>query len=241
MKYVASCSFGKDSLATIILAIAYGEPLDAVVYARVMFDENRSAEPPEHEDFIFNVAIPWIESFGIKVIVTQVDWTFKDCFFRVRSRGKNTGKYVGFPIPGRCDVQRDCKLPAIKKAQEVFKGEQVTWYLGIATDEPVRLARLKDNQVWLLKKYGYTEAMAVYLCRWYGLYSPVYAFSDRGGCLFCPNQKDKELLHLKIHHPDIWNELLAMSAIPNKATDRFNRTETLEQIDQRLKEAETLE
>lgn len=35
MKYVACCSFGKDSLATVILAKRHNEPLDAVVYARV--------------------------------------------------------------------------------------------------------------------------------------------------------------------------------------------------------------
>ena len=32
MKYVASCSFGKDSLATILLALMHSEPLDEVVY-----------------------------------------------------------------------------------------------------------------------------------------------------------------------------------------------------------------
>lgn len=44
MKYIASCSFGKDSLATIILAYLHNEPLDEVVYARVMFDSTTSAE-----------------------------------------------------------------------------------------------------------------------------------------------------------------------------------------------------
>lgn len=34
MKHVACCSFGKDSLATVILAKKHNEPLDAVVYAR---------------------------------------------------------------------------------------------------------------------------------------------------------------------------------------------------------------
>ena len=54
MKYIASCSFGKDSLATVILAKIHNEPLDAVVYARVMYDQHRSAEVPEHEEFIQN-------------------------------------------------------------------------------------------------------------------------------------------------------------------------------------------
>ena len=31
-KYVASCSFGKDSVATLLLALEHGEPLDEAVY-----------------------------------------------------------------------------------------------------------------------------------------------------------------------------------------------------------------
>ena len=38
MKYIASCSFGKDSLATILLALLHKEPLNKVVYCEVMFD-----------------------------------------------------------------------------------------------------------------------------------------------------------------------------------------------------------
>lgn len=239
MKYIASCSFGKDSLATVILAKIHNEPLDAVVYARVMYDQHRSAEVPEHEEFIQNAAIPMLESWGIPVYTVQSDKTFMDCFYRVRCRGKMVGKIVGFPLPGICDVQRDCKLPAIRKAHDLFKDEEVTWYLGIAKDEPVRLKRLTGNQISLLDKYGYTEDMAVELTKQYGLYSPVYAFTKRGGCFFCPNQKDEELLHLRTYHPDLWDELRRLDQSPNRATDdsgraKFNRKETFQELDLRL-------
>ncbi len=36
-KYVASCSFGKDSIAALLLAVKYDEPLDEAVYCEVMF------------------------------------------------------------------------------------------------------------------------------------------------------------------------------------------------------------
>lgn len=35
--HIASCSFGKDSIATILLALENNEPLDRVVFAEVMF------------------------------------------------------------------------------------------------------------------------------------------------------------------------------------------------------------
>lgn len=59
-----------------------------------------------------------------------------------------------------------------------FKGYEVVQYVGIAIDEPKRLARLSKkgniNKVSLLQKYGYTEDMAREKCLEYGLLSPIY-------------------------------------------------------------------
>ena len=60
-KHIASVSFGKDSLATILLAKEHGEPLDEAVYCEVMFDKDISGEVPEHRDFIYDTAIPSLE------------------------------------------------------------------------------------------------------------------------------------------------------------------------------------
>ena len=37
MKHILTCSFGKDSIATALLALQHGEPLDELVYSEVMF------------------------------------------------------------------------------------------------------------------------------------------------------------------------------------------------------------
>lgn len=52
MNYVASCSFGKDSLAAIVAAERAGVHIDEAIYCRIMFDRETSAELPEHEEFI---------------------------------------------------------------------------------------------------------------------------------------------------------------------------------------------
>ena len=83
MKYIASCSFGKDSIATILLARENNEPLDEIVYCEVMFDENISGELPEHRDFIYNVAIPKFEEWGYKVTVLRSKETYMDVFFHI--------------------------------------------------------------------------------------------------------------------------------------------------------------
>lgn len=74
--HIASCSFGKDSLATILLALEHGEPLDEAVYCEVMFDKRISGEVPEHRAFIYETAIPRLERLGIPVRVLRSDKTW---------------------------------------------------------------------------------------------------------------------------------------------------------------------
>lgn len=71
--YIASCSFGKDSIATILLALEHGEPLDAAVFSEVMFDHRRgiSGEIPEHIEWVYTTAIPRLAELGVKVDVVR--------------------------------------------------------------------------------------------------------------------------------------------------------------------------
>ena len=89
----------------------------------------------------------------------------------------------------------------------------------------------------LLDKYDCTEADARALCREAGLLSPIYEFTDRGGFWFCPNAKRRELRHLYDHHPKLWARMLALQAIPNKASEKFNRTERFSDIDAEFRSA----
>ena len=195
MRYIASCSFGKDSLGTILLAQKYGEPLDEAVYCEVMFDQNISGEVPEHRDFIYTRGIPALERMGIKVTVLRGERAYLDLFTGRITRGPKKGMLRSFPICGRCAVQRDCKVKPIRRYQKSLPPDTIQ-YIGIAKDEQERLLRLGRNQVSLLEKYNCTEQDARELCEKAGLLSPVYAITDRGGCWFCPNAKRRELRHL---------------------------------------------
>ena len=206
-KYVASWSGGKDSTATIILAHEHNEPLDAIVFAEVMFDKDISGELPEHIDFIHKCKRQF-EEWGYPVYIIRSDTTFLDFFHHINSKGRYKGKRAGFPTPNHCSINRDCKLRPIRR----FKKEHTDaiWYVGIAIDEPKRLERLTDNTMSLLAKYNMTEADAYELCEIYDMLSPVYGFANRGGCWFCPNAKDKELRHLRDNHTELWNRLLEL-------------------------------
>lgn len=230
-QFVASCSFGKDSLAAILLAIQHGEPLDEAVYCEVMFDRDISGEVPEHRDFIYSTAIPALERMGVKVVILRSEKTYIDLFTGRITRGPKKGMVRSFPICGRCAVQRDCKMKPIRQYRKSLPPDTVQ-YVGIASDEQERLLRLDAGSVSLLDKYNFTEQDARSLCEKAGLLSPIYEFSERGGCWFCPNAKRRELRHLYDHHPELWARMLELQAIPGKVSEKFNRTQTFADIDE---------
>ena len=234
MKHIICSSFGKDSNATSLLALQHGEPLDEIIYTEVMFSKEISGELPEHTQFIYETAIPYFEKRGIPTRVLHAEKTYLDCFYHVVSRGNAQGKLAAFPLAGRCAIQRDCKAPPLEAYKESLPPGTVS-YLGLAADEPIRLERLKPDQVSLMAKYGVTEQDAFAMCRQEGLLSPLYEYSHRGGCWFCPNASMTELRHLYHAHPDLWQLMLELQDAPNKATERFNRNFTFAELDLRFR------
>ena len=230
MKHIVSWSFGKDSMATVLLAKKHDLPLDEAVYCEVMFDTNTSGELPEHRDFIYRIAIPALRRMGISVRVLRSEKTYVSLFTGHVTRGPKKGMIRSFPVCGKCYVQRDCKARPLREYRKALPSGTVH-YVGIAADEPKRLARLGENQVSLLYQYGYTQKDAKQLCINAGLLSPVYSFSNRGGCWFCPNAKRAELRHLYDYHPDLWARMLELQAIPGKTTEKFTRTKRFSDID----------
>lgn len=74
-KHVAMCSFGKDSLATVLLALEHNEPLDEALFVEVMFDKERgiSGEVPEHIEWVKDYAIPLLANMGVKTKILHSD------------------------------------------------------------------------------------------------------------------------------------------------------------------------
>ncbi len=225
MKYLASWSGGKDSTASIILAHEHKEPLDLIIFSEVMFDKNISGELPEHIDFIKTKCIPLFESWGYETKILRANKTYLDVFMAEPTKGKRKGLglITGFPMMGACAINKPCKVKPIK---DFFKtvDYEYTQYIGIAIDEPVRLDRVvkAQNQISLLQKYGYTEQMAFDLCKRYDVLSPIYKFSPRNGCWFCPNMRDSQLKYLRSNHRDLWDKLLELETIPNLIGNQWN-------------------
>lgn len=233
--HIASCSFGKDSIATILLALENNEPLDRVVFAEVMFDHSRgiSGEIPEHIEWVYSTAIPKLEAMGVPVDVVKAEKDYVYFFANAVGGGRHKGKIYGFPIAGKCLMNRDCKVQPIKKYLKQFGC--VIQYIGIAKDEQNRLGKLDGvNKISLLDKYGYTEAMARAKAEEYGLLSPIYQTGTRNGCWFCPNCSIKQFGRFRKEHPDLWEELVKLSHAPNLCSYGFKYGKTVQQIEQRI-------
>lgn len=237
--YIASCSFGKDSIATILLALEHNEPLDRVVFSEVMFDieRNISGEIPEHIEWIYNVAKPRLEAlWGGEIDIVRAKTDYITSFMHLCSKGKAKGYTQGFPIGGRCRINRDCKLKPIHDYYKQFGERSVVQYVGIAIDEPNRLERMHkaSNKVSLLEKYEVTEAMAKEMCRKRGLLSPIYDTGTRGGCWFCPNMRKRTMCDFRKNHPQLWNELRRLGKVENLISHGFKYGKTIEQVDKEL-------
>lgn len=243
MRFMASWSGGKDSTASIILAHEHNEPIDVIVFSEVMFDlKNKiSGENPRHIEFIRKIAKPLFESWGYNVVILHAERDYLDFFNRIIERPtkhpENRGKKFGFPVYGCCGIKRDLKLKPIQEYCKKIK-EPVVEYVGICADEKKRLEAMhkKTNAISLLEKYEYTEKMAMEKCKEYGLLSPCYELSKRGGCWFCPNAKLPELGEIKRIYPEIWRRFVELEEQEGKvANNLFNPfRESLHEIDARL-------
>lgn len=237
-RFVVSLSGGKDSMDTVLLGLEHNEPLTDAVWCEVMFDNDISGEIPEHRDFMYSTVIPFLQREKIEFHIVRSPKTLVELFQKVVSGdGPWAGKIWSWPLCGRCYVNRDLKVRPIQRyLRSTFAGYDTTQYIGIADDEVERLARLDGaKRISLMEKYGHSGMDAIKNCQLCGMYSPAYKFADRNGCFFCPNAKPEELRHLYDHHPDLWSRLLALQALPNKATELFNRTERFCDIDARFR------
>lgn len=230
-KYVASCSFGKDSLAMLVKIRELGLPLDEVIYVDIRFDNEVSGETPEMAEFIKKAEKILKEKFDIEVTHLR-GVTFKEQFYKKKNRGKHIGDNYGFPYVRHSWCNAYLKLLPIKKYLKQQK-DSVIQYVGIAYDEPERYERLNhDTHIAPLYDLKITEKEAMEICRKHDLLSPIYETSFRGGCWFCPKQTLKQLKWLYKHHNDLWNELKEMES---QSFNSFRQNTTLKDLEERFR------
>lgn len=197
-KYIASCSWGKDSVAMIETLIDNNEPLDEIVVAHI------EKTFPQEIEFGKKLIKRW-EGMGYKCTVLKSEDTWDNWFFGEVTRGKFKGKKRGFPLTVfACWWSREAKF---KVLDNYMKGH--IRYIGIAADEPRRYKPEKEDLGYRypLVDYQLTEADCRKLCQERGILNPLYKYFDRLGCYLCPKQKDDSLRNLCMYFPEQFAEL----------------------------------
>lgn len=132
MRFIASVSFGKDSLAMLLMLIEKKYPLNEVVF----YDTGMEFEA------IYNIRDkikPLLESKGIKYTELKPRCEFCYKMFNKPVKAKNGTIHYGYSwCGGRCRWGTTEKLSALEK---YCKG--AVEYVGIAIDEPKRLEKEK--------------------------------------------------------------------------------------------------
>lgn len=229
MKYIASCSFGKDSLAMVLRLLKEDYPLDEVVYfdIGVEFDSiKNNAERMKtvlaERGIKFTILKPKpefkMETVGVEKRVIEIEGD-KVFLYRMLTKPvqKRNGKMqCGYKWCGGCARWgTTLKLDAIEEHNKTYGDEVVVEYVGVAADERHRINRQRSkNRVKLypLVEWDMKEADCLEYCyslgwHWYENGYELYDLLDRVSCKYCRNKNLDELRNIYHHLPEVWEEL----------------------------------
>lgn len=205
MQYIASISYGKDSLAMLEVIKQNGLPLDRIVTVDIMATKDISADLPPMLEFKDKADALIKERYGIAVEHITAPKSYEEYFY-YQCKGKksrNAGKIYGFPLQKGNWCNSRLKVDVLDQVQK----DAIT-YIGIAADEPSRFHNITDKKRAPLVEYDWTEAMCRKWCAENDLLSPLYTTALRGGCWFCHNQRINQLRRLRKNYPELWALLL---------------------------------
>lgn len=228
MKYIASCSFGKDSLAMILKLLELNYPLDEVVYfdigaefESIYQNKQKVKELSRNRDILFTELKPKQDFFYLML---------------EKPVTKRTGqKQLGYKwCGGLCRWGTTLKLNAIKENNKKYGNEFIVEYVGIAVDEQERLLRERVKRcenilkLYPLAEWGMTEKDCLNYCyskgfSWNENGIELYKVLDRVSCWCCRNKNLKELENMFLFLPDYWEKLKELQSkidIPFK--DRYS-------------------
>lgn len=219
MKYVASCSYGKDSLAMVLLLIERGYPLDEVIFydtemefQAIYNNKNRMEKILEEHDIRFTV------------LRDSLSFTYRAFEKEVHTR--NGIIKQGYNWCGGCARWGTSgKLSAISKHyKDSYGDETVIEYVGVAADENQRIEKYRSKRNKTVKLYpliewGMKETDCLEYCYAQGWnwheetteteagWVELYEILDRVSCWCCANKNQKEIKNIMHYLPNYWNRI----------------------------------
>ena len=212
VKYIASCSFGKDSLAMVLRLIEEKYPLDEVVF----YDTGMEFQAIyNNKEKLSNILL----DYNIKFTVLKDTKSFEFKAFEKEIHKRDGTIEYGYDWCG--GVRRwetKCKTNIIKKyLKEVYLGQPIVEYIGVAFDEYQRLyksriRRWDTAKIYPLVEWQMTEEDCLIYCREHGWNweedgVDLYNVLDRVSCWCCSNKNQKEIRNIIMYLPKYWERI----------------------------------
>lgn len=218
VKYIASVSFGKDSLAMVLRLIEEGKPLDEVVF----YDTGMEFQA------IYNIRDRMKAVFAeheIQFTELKPDKPFLWQMLAQPIKKKNGNYQYGFAWCGAF-----CRWGTREKLTKIAKHcKGAHQYVGVAYDEQIRVSRLTENKSAPLAEWKMTEADCLRYCRekgydWAENGVDLYDVLSRVSCWCCRNKNKEELRNIWKYLPEYWSRLKALQdRIPEPMKSYKNR------------------
>lgn len=202
--HIASVSWGKDSLAMLLLLIAKGCPLNEVLFYdtgmefRAIYDTR-------------NQMLPRLKQLEIKYTELKPKNPFLHDMLERPVESKQKGRHLGY---GWCGGLCRWGTTEKQKTMDSYAEERnAVVYVGIAADETKRLGKeKKPYKRHPLAEWGVTEAAALSCCYENGFYwmengIRLYDVLDRVFCWCCCNKNLRELRNMHRYLPEYWDKL----------------------------------
>lgn len=132
MEYIASISYGKDSLAMLEVIAEHSLPLDRIIHVEIMATATIPADLPPMMEFKAKADEIIKNRYGKSVEHIHAPKSYEDYFYYVNrgKKSKNRGKIYGFPLQKGNWCNSRLKVDILEKEQR-----NAITYIGIAADE----------------------------------------------------------------------------------------------------------
>ncbi len=205
--FYASVSFGKDSLAMLLLLLEKKMPLDEVIFYNSEMEF----------DCIYHIRDrikPVLEQRGIRFTEVKPGVPFLYNMLDRPVDSKKNGFHLGY---GWCGGPCRWGTKLKTRTLDGVALDVDVHYVGIAADEPERLERLESPKCSPLADAGMTEADCLAFCYERGFFWEengvrLYDILDRVSCWCCKNKNRKELKNIYQFLPQYWERLKGLQA-----------------------------
>lgn len=210
MKYIASVSFGKDSLAMLLILIEKGMPLDEVIFYntgmefQAIYDVCKKVRKILKKNNIIYTELKPSTTFLYKMLKKNV-------------QKRDGATQCGYGIcGGKCRWGTNDKNIEISKYLKQKYGNEYYEYIGIAADEQKRIdQRRPPTKLLPLVEWNMTEKDCLEYCYKHQFYWEengirLYEVLDRVSCWCCSNKNKKELDNMFYYLPNYYLKIIGL-------------------------------